>query len=191
MNDMKIEWRDISELTPYERNAKIHPDEQIDQIANSLEAFGWQSFIVIGKNGVIVAGHGRYLAAQKLTKESKGKYHWNDDEPFDWTKVPCKSADTMTEDEIKAYRLADNKLNESPWDEALREIEQAEIEMDMEQFGFEIEQAFDETELDDETTKNNVVVTLNCGTALNYETVRERLENIADEIGGSIAVKMQ
>lgn len=148
MNDMKIEWRDISELTPYERNAKIHPGEQIDQIANSLEAFGWQQPVVIDKDGVIIVGHGRCLAAEKLTKQGKKKkYLWNNNEPFDWTKVPCKSADTMTEDEIKAYRLADNKLNESPWDEALREIEQAEIEMDMEQFGFdEIEQAFDEYE---------------------------------------------
>ena len=148
MNDMKIEWRDISELTPYERNAKIHPDEQIEQIANSLEAFGWQQPVVIDKDGVIIVGHGRLLAAQKLTKQGKNKkYRWNDSKPFDWNKVPCKSADTMTEDEIKAYRLADNKLNESPWDEALREIEQAEIEMDMEQFGFELEQEF--TNFDD------------------------------------------
>ena len=195
MNDMKIEWRDISELTPYERNAKIHPDEQIDQIANSLEAFGWQQPVVIDKDGVIIVGHGRYLAAEKLTKQGKKKkYRWNDSKPFDWSKVPCKSADTMTEDEIKAYRLADNKLNESPWDEALREIELADIEMDMEQFGFDLEQAveeFDEEGLDEESDKSNVIVTINCGTALNYETVRERLNNIAEEIGGSIAVKMQ
>ena len=141
---MNIVWRDISELTPYERNAKLHPDEQIDRIANSLEAFGWQQTLVIDSNGVIIVGHGRLLAAQKLTKQGKKKkYHWNNNEPFDWNKVPCKLADTMTEDEIKAYRLADNKLNESPWDEALKEIELADIEMDMEQFGFEIEQAFE------------------------------------------------
>lgn len=141
---MNIVWRDISELTPYERNAKIHPGEQIEQIANSLEAFGWQQPVVIDKDGVIIVGHGRYLAAEKLTKQGKKKkYRWNDSKPFDWAKVPCKSADTMTEDEIKAYRLADNKLNESPWDEALREIEQAEIEMDMEQFGFDMKQTFD------------------------------------------------
>ncbi len=144
---MNIVWLDISELTPYERNAKIHPGEQIEQIANSLEAFGWQQPVVIDKGGVIIVGHGRYLAAEKLTKQGKKKkYRWNDSKPFDWSKVPCKSADTMTEDEIKAYRLADNKLNESPWDEALKEIELADIEMDMEQFGFELEQAFENTE---------------------------------------------
>lgn len=100
----------------------------------------------------------------------------------------------MTEDEIKAYRLADNKLNESPWDEALKEIELADIEMDMEQFGFELEQMaeeFDEEGLDEESDKSNVIVSINCGTALNYEKVRDRLNNIAEEIGGSIAVKMQ
>lgn len=192
---MNIVWRDISELTPYERNAKLHPDEQIDRIANSLEAFGWQQTLVIDSNGVIIVGHGRLLAAQKLTKQGKKKkYRWNNNEPFDWSKVPCKLAEDMTEDEIKAYRLADNKLNESPWDEALKEIELADIEMDMEQFGFELEQAFndfDEEGLDEESDKSNVIVTINCGTALNYETVRERLNNIVEEIGGSIAVKMQ
>jgi site-specific DNA-methyltransferase (adenine-specific) len=137
MNDMKIEWRDISELTPYERNAEIHPDEQIDQIANSLEAFGWQQPVVIDKDGVIIVGHGRYLAAEKLTKQGKKKkYRWNDSKPFDWTKVPCKTADAMTEDEIKAYRLADNKLNESPWDRALRDSELEDISLNMEDFGF-------------------------------------------------------
>lgn len=192
---MNIVWRDISELTPYERNAKLHPDEQIDRIANSLETFGWQQTLVIDNNGVIIVGHGRLLAAQKLTKQGKKKkYRWNNNEPFDWSKVPCKLAEDMTEDEIKAYRLADNKLNESPWDEALKEIELADIEMDMEQFGFELEQAFndfDEEGLDEESDKSNVIVTINCGTALNYETVRERLNNIVEEIGGSIAVKMQ
>jgi hypothetical protein len=148
---MNIVWRDISELTPYERNAKLHPDEQIDRIANSLEAFGWQQTLVIDNNGVIIVGHGRLLAAQKLTKQGKKKkYRWNNNEPFDWSKVPCKLAEDMTEDEIKAYRLADNKLNESPWDEALKEIELADIEMDMEQFGFELEQAFADAEEEQE-----------------------------------------
>jgi ParB-like chromosome segregation protein Spo0J len=151
MNDMKIEWRDISELTPYERNAKIHPDEQIDQIANSLEAFGWQQPVVIDKDGVIIVGHGRYLAAEKLTKQGKKKkYRWNDSKPFDWNKVPCKSADTMTEDEIKAYRLADNKLNESPWDRALRDSELEDISLNMEDFGFLDDVGeFDESVLND------------------------------------------
>jgi ParB-like chromosome segregation protein Spo0J len=148
---MNIVWRDISELTPYERNAKLHPDEQIDRIANSLEAFGWQQTLVIDNNGVIIVGHGRLLAAQKLTKQGKKKkYRWNNNEPFDWSIVPCLLAEDMTEDEIKAYRLADNKLNESPWDEALKEIELADIEMDMEQFGFELEQAFTDAEEDAE-----------------------------------------
>lgn len=151
MNDMKIEWRDISELTPYERNAKIHPDEQIDQIANSLEAFGWQQTLVIDSNGVIIVGHGRLLAAEKLTKQGKKKkYRWNNNKPFDWSKVPCKLAEDMTEDEIKAYRLADNKLNESPWDRALRDSEVEDISLNMEDFGFLDDVGeFDESTLND------------------------------------------
>lgn len=148
---MNIVWRDISELTPYERNAKLHPDEQIDRIANSLETFGWQQTLVIDSNGVIIVGHGRLLAAQKLTKQGKKKkYRWNNNEPFDWSKVPCKLAEDMTEDEIKAYRLADNKLNESPWITDVLNDELDDIAtLNMEDFGFLEIEPFDESTLDD------------------------------------------
>ena len=132
----KIIWKNIDELLPYERNAKKHPEEQVQYVANSLERFGWRQPVVIDKDGVIVVGHGRVLAAKKLG----------------WEKVPCELADDLTDDEIKAYRLADNKTNESDWDDELLDIELDELEdlpeIDMSDYGFErsIEPFEEETE---------------------------------------------
>ena len=118
---MQIKEVPISEVTPYERNAKKHPQDQIEHIANSLKRFGWKQPLVVDKDGVVVVGHGRLLAARKLGYE----------------KVPVLYADDLTEDEIKAFRLADNKTNESAWDDELLDLELDEIEdINMGEFGF-------------------------------------------------------
>lgn len=93
----------IAEIKPYSKNAKKHPDKQIKQIADSIKAFGFNQPIVIDKNKEIIVGHGRYRAAKLLGL----------------TDVPIIQADQLTEEQIKAYRLADNKLNESGWDMGL------------------------------------------------------------------------
>ena len=113
-------------LTPYENNAKTHPPEQIEQIANSLRRFGFRQPLVIDADNVVVVGHGRLLAAQKLGMKE----------------VPCVRADDLSPAEIDAYRLADNKTNESPWDFAALEQEMAKLgemnlDFDMQEFGFE------------------------------------------------------
>lgn len=97
---MEIVMRKVSELTPYEKNAKTHDDKQIANVANSIKRFGWQQPIVIDENGVVVIGHCRLLAAKKLKLKE----------------VPVTVASGLTEDEIKELRIADNKTNESPWD---------------------------------------------------------------------------
>lgn len=97
---MQIEMKRLSELTPYEKNAKKHDEKQIANVANSIKRFGWQQPIVIDENGVIVIGHCRALAAKKLKLKE----------------VPVTVASGLTEDEIKELRIADNKTNESPWD---------------------------------------------------------------------------
>lgn len=140
MREMNIEYIPLDELTPYVRNAKTHPDEQIKHIANSLIKFGWKQPIVIDAEYTVVVGHGRLLAAKKLNADGV--------EGFD--KAPCIIADDLSDEEIKAYRLADNKLNESPWDFALQEVELSEIEeLDMKDFGFEEVSSFDVSALDD------------------------------------------
>ncbi|HBT75064.1 TPA: DNA modification methylase, partial [Candidatus Wolfebacteria bacterium] len=98
--ETKIEMRQVSEVKPYEKNAKKHPKSQIEQIARSIQEFGFNQPIVVDANGVIIVGHGRYLAATEVLKMDH---------------VPTVTVD-ISEEQAKAYRLADNKLNESDWD---------------------------------------------------------------------------
>ncbi len=92
-----------NEIIPYASNAKKHPKKQIDKIARSIKEFGFNQPIVIDKNNEIVVGHGRYQAALQLGLQD----------------VPVIRLEHLTDDQIQAYRLADNKLNESEWDMAL------------------------------------------------------------------------
>ena len=92
------------EIRPYEKNQKKHPKKQIEQVANSIKEFGMNQPIVVDKQGVIIVGHGRYEALKLLKWEIKPEW--------------VKTVD-LTEEQAKAYRLADNKLNESEWDMAL------------------------------------------------------------------------
>ena len=87
------------DIVPYEKNAKKHPKSQVKQIADSIKAFGFNQPIVVDKHKVIIVGHGRWEAAKLLGLAS----------------VPAIIAD-LTEKEAMAYRLADNRLNESDWD---------------------------------------------------------------------------
>jgi len=97
---MEIKQLKISELKPYSRNPKTHPDKQIEKIANSIKEFGFNVPILIDKNNEIIAGHGRYLASQKLGL----------------TEVPVIKIESLTPAQIKAYRITDNKLTESEWE---------------------------------------------------------------------------
>ena len=113
---MRIENRAVGDLKPYPKNAKKHDENQIDAVAESIKQFGFVQPIVIDKGGVVVIGHCRLLAAEKLGMEE----------------VPCVCVDTLTGEQVNALRLADNKTNESPWDfgllaESLDEI--ANIDM--------------------------------------------------------------
>jgi len=89
-------------IKPYEKNAKKHPAKQIKQVADSIKAFGFNQPLVLDKNNVIIVGHGRYEAAKMLGLKE----------------VPTITVD-LTDEQAKAYRLADNKLNESEWDMGL------------------------------------------------------------------------
>ena len=113
----------IKDLKPYEKNAKKHPDDQVEHIANSLKEFGWRQPVVIDKDNVIIIGHGRVLAAKKLKMKT----------------APCVYADDLSEEQIRALRLADNKTNESSWDFDFLNLELDDItDIDMSQFGFDL-----------------------------------------------------
>jgi len=96
---MDIKQIPIGEIKPYEKNAKKHPEKQIKQIADSIQAFGFNQAIVVDKNDVVIVGHGILEAAKMLNL----------------TTVPVLKID-IDEEKAKAYRLADNRLNESDWD---------------------------------------------------------------------------
>jgi DNA modification methylase len=95
----KIENKKINEIKPYSKNAKKHPISQIKKIAQSIQEFGFNQPIVIDSKNIIIVGHGRYEASKLLKLEE----------------VPILQID-LSEQQAKAYRLADNKLNESKWD---------------------------------------------------------------------------
>ena len=97
---MQIIEKSINDLTPYENNPRKN-DKSVDYVANSIEQFGFKVPIVIDSSGMIVAGHTRYKASVKLKMET----------------IPCIVADDLTEEQIKAFRLVDNKVGESSrWD---------------------------------------------------------------------------
>ena len=97
---MKIETIKTSDVKPYETNAKKHPTTQVKQIAASIQRFGFLQPLVLDKDNNCVVGHGRLLAAELLQLQS----------------VPVLRVENLSKDEIRAYRIADNKLNESTWD---------------------------------------------------------------------------
>jgi len=107
----------IEEIKPYSKNAKKHPTKQIKQIAESIKVFGFNQPLVLDGSKVIIVGHGRYEAAKYI----------------ELPEVPCVIVD-LSEEDAKAYRLADNKLNESDWDmelviEELRGLDTSKVEI--------------------------------------------------------------
>lgn len=120
--NLKIEYIPIEDIKPYKNNAKIHSKHQIEKIAKSIQAFGFKQNLVIDREGTIVVGHGRYEAAKLLGIDE----------------VPCVRADDLTEDEIKAYRLVDNRVSSEEYDLTAEFAELEDIDLDMGEFDFEL-----------------------------------------------------
>lgn len=121
---MKIENWDINKVKPYDKNPRNN-DDAVEATANSIKEFGWQQPIVVDNDGVVIVGHTRLKAAKKLKLEQ----------------VPVTVADNLTDEQVKAYRLADNKTGElADWDDDLltSELEELDnLDFDMGDFGFE------------------------------------------------------
>lgn len=125
-------------IQPYTKNAKKHPKKQVEQVANSIQEFGMNQPIVVDKQGIIIVGHGRYEACKYLG--------WSEEEIMKHVKVV-----DLSESQAKAYRLADNKLNESDWDmelviQELKEMTPEEIDLT----GFDRDLIIEPDEKDDE-----------------------------------------
>lgn len=131
---MEIKNIKLDELIPYEKNPRLN-DKAVKYVAESIKEFGFKVPIVIDKNNVIVAGHTRYKASIELGL----------------TEVPCIVANDLTEEQVKAFRLADNKVGEiAEWDfNLLAEELQGIDDLDMEAFGFEMPKNDEEVEEDE------------------------------------------
>ena len=139
MDELKIEYLKLSEIKPYKRNAKLHPENQIQQIIKSINDFGFNDPIAIWKDNEIIEGHGRYLAAKEMNLEV----------------VPVIRLDGLTEKQRKAYTLAHNKITMNSFfdlDILSSEIEDIGDDFDMLDFGFNIVEALEEDDFasDDE-----------------------------------------
>lgn len=110
---MNVETRSVKELIPYAKNAKKHDKRQIANVAESIKQFGFVQPVVVDKDGVIVIGHCRVLAAKKLGMKE----------------VPCVCVDDLTPEQVNALRLVDNKSAESEWDMDLLADELPDLDM--------------------------------------------------------------
>lgn len=131
---MQIIEKKLSELKPYENNPRKN-DEAVKFVANSIKEFGFKVPVVIDKDGTIICGHTRYKAAKRLKLAT----------------VPCVVADDLSEEQIRAYRLADNKVSElAEWDIPLLTAELQEIfSFNMADFGFDHDDTLDKVKEDE------------------------------------------
>ena len=127
----KIEYLPIESIKPYEKNTKKHDKKQIGNVAESITQYGFVQPIVIDKNNVVVIGHCRLLAAKKLKIKE----------------VPCVCVEDLTEEQVKALRIVDNKSNESEWDFDFLLDELAEIDLSAFDFDFGIPEEEEETKI--------------------------------------------
>ena len=143
----------VSDIRPYEKNNKKHPQEQIEDVATSIKQFGFKQPLVLDKDNVIIIGHCRFEAAKLLGLET----------------VPCVIASDLDEEKVRKLRIADNKTNESDWDMEALKFELQDLKFD--EFNFEFPNFSDddvelETEvgdLKDSTLKEKEIECPYCG----------------------------
>lgn len=150
---MEIINKRVDELVPYENNPRFN-DDSVKYVKESIKQFGFKVPIVIDKDNIIIAGHTRLKAAKELGL----------------TEVPCIVADDLSEEQVKAFRLADNKVGEfSQWDTDKLFEELGDIELDMNSLGFgawleddEVNE-FDEPELKEHNDGEKEIICPHCG----------------------------
>ena len=178
---MEVRNLKIDEIKPYENNPRDNLDA-VDATANSIKEFGWQQPIVVDKDMVIIAGHTRYLAAKKLGYDT----------------VPVVVASNLSDEQVRAYRLADNKTGElAEWDFKLLDTELQDIlDIDMSDFGFELdisedeevkEDDFDEEVPEEPKSKLGQIYQLGrhrlmCGDSTNSESVKKLLGGVQADL---------
>ena len=147
---MEIIYKTVEEIRPYENNPRNN-NEAVAKVAASITDYGFRVPIIIDSNNIIVAGHTRYKAALKIGCES----------------VPCIVIDDLTPEQIRAYRLVDNKTAEySSWDFEMLEKELKSLDIDISEFEFpDLGETLDISDDDfytDETVKNVKAKSIKC-----------------------------
>ena len=141
--ELKIEYVDIDSIKPYENNPR-HNEEAIPYVMNSIKEFGFKVPIILDKNNIIIAGHTRLESAKRLGMKE----------------VPCLYASDLTEEQVKAFRLADNKVSEkSSWNFELLQEELEDLDLNMEDFGFEkiiLDEEIIEDEIPEKKKETNI-----------------------------------
>lgn len=124
MDKLKIEYVDINNIKPYKKNPRKN-EKAIPYVMESIKQFGFKNPVILDKDNVIVAGHTRIESAKRLGI----------------TEIPCIYADDLTDEQIRAFRLADNKVGEiAEWDIDLLDTELDDIlNIDMSDFGFDLD----------------------------------------------------
>ena len=136
---LNIEYVDINSIKPYEKNPRKN-DKAVEYVANSIKEFGFKNPIIIDKNNVIIAGHTRLESAKRLGMNE----------------VPIIHADDLTDEQIKAFRLADNKVSEyATWNDDLLNIELQDLDIDMSDFGFDLDFTTDDIFKENERHRTN------------------------------------
>lgn len=131
---MQTIMKKLSDIQPYQKNAKKHDERQIKNVAESIKQYGFVQPIVIDKDGIIVIGHCRALAAKKLGIKE----------------VPCVCVDDLTPEQVDALRLVDNKSNESEWDFDLLKEELPELDLSAFDFDWGLPEEETEEVVEDE-----------------------------------------
>lgn len=167
MDKLKIVYKKISDLTPYENNPRLN-DGAVDAVAKSIEEFGFKVPIVIDKDGVIVAGHTRLKAAKQLQINE----------------VPCIIADDLSDEELKAFRLADNKVSElAGWDFDKLDAELKNIDFDMSDFGFDFNtideenDKFDDADTEYHDINDKTIIAIEFDTEQELESAFQKLND--------------
>lgn len=137
---MNIVYKNVDELIPYANNTKKHDKTQIKNVATSIDTYGFVQPLVIDKNNVVVIGHCRLLGAKHLNME----------------KVPCVCVDDLTEEQVNALRIVDNKSNESDWDMDI--LPEELLNVDLSAFDFDFGAVFGEDNIE---TKEREEIALN------------------------------
>ena len=161
--ELKIEYLPIKALKPYEKNTRKHQKKDVDNIARSIEKYGFNDAIGIWKDNIIIEGHGRLLAAKQLGM----------------TKVPCVRLDHLTDEQRREYAIAHNATAElSEWDLDILPDELAELDLSAFDFDFGVSLGEDDAEpkeREEIALNESVSVVVECSDDEEAEAIFEKL----------------